>query len=343
MNDKILDFGHCLNPLGMPAAVKDALTSVLANPPAEPVDPQFTELRDIIAQRHGTDESCIAVSSSEDELIALLARTADVRRALLPVPCPPSYEWALRRAGIEIKKFQLHYKQKFRIPRGGLADSLKDCDMLLMGNPAWPSSALMAPAELLAELDRWIEKGGWLILDERAIDFTYGSVTNSLWSALRSEPRMALIRSFSNSLALTLCPLSYAVGGESWIGAARSRQFAPAVSPLAHFLIPALKELANFRGQTVECVTRLMPRLVGRLRRISGLKPLPHDANWVLCCLERDDWDAGALAAQLKKRGIVIHPCIDGRCFPLGLRVPIETDRFIKATREFLMPKNRTP
>lgn len=339
---KILDFGRCLNPLGMPGTVKDALATALENPSEEPVDFQFTELRGIIGQRHGTNERCIAVSSCEDELIALLASGASgVRRALLPVPCPAAYETALRRAGIEIIKFQLHYKHKFRIPRGALAAALKDCDMLIMGNPAWPSSALMPPAELLAELDRWIEGGGWLILDERSIDFTYGSITNSLWSALRSEPRVALIRSFSDSLALTLCPLSYAVGGAAWIGSVRTAQFAPAVSPLAHFLIPALKELANFRGQTVECVTHLMPRLVGRLRRISGLKPLPHDANWVLCRLERDGWNAVSLAEQLKNCGILIHPCIDGCCFTLGLRAPIETDRFIKAAREILMPKNR--
>ena len=220
-------------------------------------------------------------------------------------------------------------------------EALKGCNMLLMGNPSWPASALMPPADLLSEIDQWISGGGWLILDERSIDFTYGSVTNSLWSALRREPRTALIRSFSDSLALTVCPLCYAVGGAGWIQSVRAHQFAPAVSPLAHCLIPALEHLTAFRGQTVECVTHLMSRLVGRLRRISGLKPLPHDANWVLCCLERQDCDAAALSEQLKRKDILIHPCIDSRCFTLGLRVPIETDRFIKAARKILMQKTK--
>ena len=94
-----------------------------------------------------------------------------------------------------------------------------------------------------------------------------------------------------------------------------------------------------FRSSTVDAVTRLMPRLIGRLRRISGLRPLPSDANWVLCRLERDDITAPELAAQLRRRFIIVPPCIDERHFTLGLRVPIETDRFIKAAREILMPK----
>jgi histidinol-phosphate/aromatic aminotransferase/cobyric acid decarboxylase-like protein len=339
---KILDFNECLNPLGMPESVHAALAGALENLPDLPPDPDFTALRTVIAQRHGVTEERIAVSSCEDSLIALLAMTAGkVSRALLPVPCPPAYEKALNMAGIAVKKLQLEYKHGYRILRGSLAEALKGCNLLLMGNPSWPASALMPPADLLAELELWIENGGWLILDERAIDFTYGSVTNSLWSALRQVPRTALIRSFSNSLALTVCPLCYAVGGTGWIQAVRARQFVPAVSPLAHCLVPALEHLTAFRGQTVECVSHLMSLLAGRLRRISGLKPLPHDANWVLCCLERDDYDAAALSAQLKRRGILIHPCIDRRCFTLGLRPPIETDRFIKAAREILMQKTK--
>jgi threonine-phosphate decarboxylase len=339
---KILDFDERLNPLGMPESVRSALAGALENPPDPPADPEFTALRTVIAQRHGVTEDRIAVSSSEDELIALLAMTAGRgSRVLLPVPCPPSYEKALNLAGIAVKKLKLEYKHGFRILRGTLSEALKGCDMLLMGNPSWPASALMPPADLLSEIDQWISSGGWLILDERSIDFTYGSVTNSLWSALRREPRTALIRSFSDSLALTVCPLCYAVGGAGWIQSVRAHQFAPAVSPLAHCLIPALEHLTAFRGQTVECVTHLMSRLVGRLRRISGLKPLPHDANWVLCCLERQDCDAAALSEQLKRKDILIHPCIDSRCFTLGLRVPIETDRFIKAAREILMQKTK--
>ena len=66
--------------------------------------------------------------------------------------------------------------------------------------------------------------------------------------------------------------------------------------------------------------------------RMSGIKPGR---------LERDDITAPELAAQLRRRSILIPPCIDERHFTLGLRVPIETDRFIKAAREILMPRTK--
>ena len=339
---KILDFSVRANPLGTPEAIKTALTAAIREQCAAPVDPDFTALRQTIALRHGVQSGQIAVSQREEELIALLAASAGgARRALLPVPCPRSYERVLKRCGLDVKSFALPLKHNYRIPRGALAEALDGCDLLILGNPAFPSAALMPPAELLSELDRWLAGGGWLILDERAVDFTYGSITNSLWSGLRREPRAALIRSFTDSLALALCPLCYAVGGENWIAALRARQFAPALSPLAHYLAPALEHIMPFRSSTVDAVTRLMPRLIGRLRRISGLRPLPSDANWVLCRLERDDITAPELAAQLRRRFIIVPPCIDERHFTLGLRVPIETDRFIKAAREILMPKTK--
>ncbi len=337
---KVLDFGVRVNPLGMPDAVRAALLRAFEDAPAE--GGGFEALRGTIALRHGADAGQIALSDGEEKLFTMLAATASgARRALLPVPCPDAYGRALAAAGFQVKKFELSAQHRFRIPRGALAEALRGCDLLLMGNPSWPASSLMPPAELLAELDEWLERGGWLILDESAIDFTYGSVTNSLWSALRREPRTALIRSFTNSLALTLCPLCYAVGGSAWIAAVRRRQIAPETAPLAQYLAPALEHLTGFRALTVECVTHLMPRLVGRLNRVSGLRPLSRDANWILCRLERPDCSAAEFAAALKERGIIIHPCLDGSYFTLGLRIPIETDRFIKAAREILMPKRK--
>ncbi len=336
-----LDFSICSNPLGMPESVREAL--ILALQDAAPDDYDgFEALRKTIGDRHGTVSSHVALAQAEEELFTLLAATAQgVRRALLPTPCPKIYERALISAGIAIKKFKLRAENKFMFQRGALAEALTGCEMLLMGNPAWPASTLVSPSELLAELDSWLGRGGWLILDESAIDFTYGSVTNSLWSAVRREPRTAIIRSFTNSLALHVCPLCYAVGGEAWIADVRRAQFKPELSPLASHLTPALSRLTGFRSQTVECVTHLMPRLIGRLNRISGLRPLTRDANWVLCHLQRDDWTVAQFAAALKDRDILISPCIDGSYFTLALRKPIETDKFIKAAREILMPKKK--
>lgn len=336
----ILDFSIRINPLGTPEAIKTAMAAAISKYCGAPADPNFTELRQTIALRHGAEAEQIAVSQSEEELIALLAASAGgARCALLPVPCPHSYRQLLKRCGIKVKELALPSRHNYRIPRGALAKALSGCDLLILGNPAFPSAGLMPPANLLAELDSWLAGGGWLILDERDLDFTYGSVTNSLWSGLRHEPRAALIRSFTNSLALPLCPLSYAVGGADWISDLRGRQFAPALSPLAHYLAPALEHLMPFRSSTVDVVRRLMPRLIGRLRRISGLRPLPSDANWVLCRLEPGGITAEELAGQLRERSILISPCIDKQHFTLGLRVPNETDRFIKAAREILMPR----
>ena len=116
---KILDFSVRANPLGTPEAIKTALTAAIRDQCGAPVDPDFTALRQTIALRHGVQGGQIAVSQREEELIALLAASAgEARRALLPVPCPRSYERVLKRCGLDVKKFALPLKHNSRIPRG---------------------------------------------------------------------------------------------------------------------------------------------------------------------------------------------------------------------------------
>ena len=85
------------------------------------------------------------------------------------------------------------------------------------------------------------------------------------------------------------------------------------------------------------CVSELRNKLIARLRRISGLRPLPSDACWVLCTLERDDLSVPDLASLLYRRGILIEPCMDGAYFTLALRPLPDLERFIRAARDILM------
>ena len=333
----LIDFRRLVNPLGMPESVRDALKHGIEEGVPEPFDEDFSSLREMIGQRHRAAVAQIAVSHVEEELICLLAAASGARKALLPTPCPPSYERALKQAGIEACRWELSPRHNFRFAPGELKAALNGCDLLLMGNPAFPSGALLSPGGLLEELDEWVARGGWIMIDESQLDFTYGGIVNSVWSGIRRVPRAAVIRSFTSFLSLSVCPLCYAVGGEAWVSEARARQFRPAVAPLASCLASPLLSLLGSRTETVDCITELRNRLIARLRRISGLRPLPGDANWVLCALERDDLTVADLAALLYRRGFIIEPCIDGRYFTLALRPTQDLDRFIRVAREILM------
>ena len=335
----LIDFRRLVNPLGMPESVRDALKHGIEEGVPEPFDEDFSSLREMIGQRHRAAVAQIAVSHVEEELICLLAAASGARKALLPTPCPPSYERALKQAGVEACRWELSPRHNFRFAPGELRAALNGCDLLLMGNPAFPSGGLVPPGNLLEEVDEWASRGGWLIIDESMLDFTYGGIVNSVWSGVRYVQRAALIRSFTASLSLAVCPLCYAVGGAPWLSEVRSRQFHPALAPLAACLTAPLEGLMGFRGDTVDCISDLRNKLIGRLRRISGLRPLPSDANWVLCSLERDDVTVPDLVSQLNRRGIIIEPCVDGAHFALALRPMTDLERFIRAAREILMPK----
>jgi len=335
----IVDFTRPVNPLGMPQAVREALLNTVQSGLPEPFDGEFTDLRETIAVRHRAQLSQIAVSRVEEELITLLAVSCGAKRALLPMPCPESYKRAMVRAGATVKELRLSPRHNYRLVHGELREALRGCDLLLMGNPAYPSGALVPPAQLLEEVEEWASRGNWMIVDESMLDFTYGGIANSVWSGFRHVSRAALIRSFTASLALDACPLCYAVGGAGWLAQVRSLQFQPALSPLAACLTHALEKLISFRSDTIDSVAELRNKFVGRLRRVSGLRPFPSDANWVLCSFERNDMTLRELADQLRRRWIIVEPCIDDAHVALPLRPAADVDRFIRTVREILMPK----
>ena len=344
--ENIIDFSNRANPLGMPQYVREALTRALCENNMPYSQNAFYSLRRTIASRHGAYPGQTLLSQTAGELIYLLGSSSSANSALLPFPCPEYYRAALERAGIKVKLHSLNRKNGFRVQSRELMTAMKDCDIIVLGNPAFPSGLLMPPAELLECLDEWMLRGGWAIIDESAIDFTYGSTTNSVWSGVRREKRAAVIRSFTDLYAMQACPLSYAVGGEEWMSRARSMQFDPCIPPITGSIISAMDErIQAFRGETVTCVKDLMSSFSGRLRRINGIHPLSTDTNWVLCRMDeqresRPMCNAHELAALLAEKGIIIRPCIDSFHFTLALKTMLENDRLIKTTRDILMPRS---
>ena len=337
--DSIIDFSCRTNPLGMPDFIRERLCAAVSSNGAGYTD-GLEELRGALASRHGVRASQAIAAQGVEELLITLVRASGAKSAVVPVPCPACYLSALKRCGVRAIPFQLHRKNNFRVQADELRSALRGADLALVGNPSFPSGGLVRPAELLDCFDDWLYDGKWLIVDESAIDFTYGSVANSIWSGVRRRERAAVIRSLTELLAMPMCPVSYAVGGEAWIRAARSFQYSPCISPLATCLPPLLSGIMPFRAATVDCVRRLMPRFVGRLRHISGMRTLPTDANWVMCRLENPAVAGAAeFARLLEPQGMTVEPCADGHHFTLALKIPIETDRFIKAARAILMPK----
>ena len=100
----------------------------------------------------------------------------------------------------------------------------------------------------------------------------------------------------------------------------------------------ALRKLTDERDKLAAENARLQVELAGLQKRLEQAQADNDALSGQVNALAQEGSD---LAEQLKNCGILIHPCIDGCCFTLGLRAPIETDRFIKAAREILMPKNR--
>lgn len=338
--NNVLDFSIRANPLGMPPKLEEILSRVFSGCGNAAFDDNFINLREIIASRHGAHFTRIALNSDEETLLLSLVRAArGARTALLPVPCPASYVRVLEKAGLRIRRMPLSERDGFHFLPGQLKDALRGCDLLLMGNPAFPSSALFPPAPLLSELDDWLYRGGRLILDERAIDFTYGSVTNSLWSGVRNEKNVVILRSFTDFLSLRLLPLCYAVGDSDWIAGARDAENGLPVPPVWQFLTPALEHLAAFRVKTTDITASVLENFTGRMRHIAGMRALNSEANWVLCRFERDDIPTDDYFNFLKKKGITVPRCIDGCYFTVAAKHSEDMNRLVDVSRELLMPK----
>ena len=142
VGDKWLDFSANVNPIGLCAAVKNAISESIEEIVHYP-DPTGRELKEAISVHYGVSSSEIVLGNGAAELFYVLMHTIKPKRILIPVPSFSEYERAAISTGAAVDYFPISPENGFSIDRDKLIASAKNYDAVFLGNPNNPTGCLL--------------------------------------------------------------------------------------------------------------------------------------------------------------------------------------------------------
>ncbi|HEX3043784.1 MAG TPA: aminotransferase class I/II-fold pyridoxal phosphate-dependent enzyme, partial [Bacillota bacterium] len=176
----LIDFSSNINPLGIPATLKDILLQNIGQMINYP-DPEYKELRGYLSEYTGISANRIIPGNGSAEIIFLLFQSMKPSKVLLPAPTFSEYEKNAFYAGAEVYHLQLEEANEFELDVERLvAEIATGMDCVILCNPNNPTSTLIKRQQLEYLVKQASQLNAMVIIDEAFIELTVGSSANSM-------------------------------------------------------------------------------------------------------------------------------------------------------------------
>jgi histidinol-phosphate aminotransferase len=306
-------------------------------------DPDATQVRRALAERHNIRGAQIAIGNGAAELLrsAVYLLAAGGGEVVVPRPTQPLYASLATRAGAPVVEPGM--------PDGGpdveaLARSMSErTRVLVLCNPNDPTGAYI-PSERLGELLSRLPEHVHVLLDESYAQFQDVEAEDACMSLVEAFPRLLAVRSFSRIYGLSGIRAGYAVGAASATSLLGALAPALGVNALTQAaMLQALRvgdsDIQGRRDTVLEERTRV-------LRALSAL-PItapPTQANFVW--MSAQGLSGEQLAARLEASRVLVA---DGKDFGdqryvrAAIRDRHAADRLLWALGEALGGNGRVP
>ena len=332
--EDLLDFSANINPLGPPEWLRSLINSKLSSIIHYP-DPESTSLRRSIADRYGVAEEEVLVGNGSSELIYLLPRVLNVKRAVIPVPSYYDYGHAAEMAGKPVEKFFLKEEEGFRLFPSFLTSKICGDELVIIGQPNNPTGLAVDTKTLRTFISD--HPNTIFIVDEAFIQFTEG-----FESLIESRPpNLIVFQSFTKFYAIPGLRLGCVFAEKEIIRKVKETMPPWSVNSMAQAVGErALKDHA-YAEKAKACMREERAFLSRGLDSFADFKVYPGAANFFLVRIGRKDMDARILARQLLSYGIAIRVCdnfdgLDERFFRIAVRTRAENIRLLAALKEAL-------
>ncbi|MBR6951001.1 MAG: aminotransferase class I/II-fold pyridoxal phosphate-dependent enzyme [Oscillospiraceae bacterium] len=327
-----VDFSSNLNPLGMPDAVKQALTADPARFEIYP-DPACTALRRAVAAYHGLDPEDILPGNGADDMIYRLCTVLRPKKVLLTAPSFSEYAKAARAAGAELKYHALREADGFAVTEAFCDDITPDVDLVWLCTPNNPTGRTVSPPVLRRAAERCEALGVRLVVDECFLCFTDAPSCTAWLPDFRC---LAVLDAFTKRFAMAGLRLGYLMSRDHAL-LERLREGGPCWNvsgPAQAGGVAALRDPEPYMARARKIIDE-EARWLSRQLSDLGMKVYSPEANYVFF---RSPFP---LAQPLRARGLLIRSCANYPGLGEGyFRVCVHTHEknvmLIEALREVL-------
>lgn len=324
-----LDFSVNVNPLGVPRAVKAALSSAVELCSRYP-DPEAERLRRAVSDMLQVSEEKLLFGNGASELFMAVVHAVRPKKVVIPVPSFYGYEYAAKAADCEIVYYETRRENAFGITEEICEVLTGDVDLLFLANPNNPTGTFSRRENIKRLLDHCSDRGIYVVMDECFIAFCGGQF--SALSEIRSEGsgNLILISAFTKIFSIPGVRLGYLVcGNRPLLEKIRKQLPEWNLSCFAQEAGCVCAKQTDFIVETQHFVNRERPFLTEGLRR-RGYVVFPSMANFVLVYCREAAREKGLcgipLYESLLKKGILIRDCSNFRGLGSGFyRIAVRT------------------
>lgn len=297
-----LDFSANCNPLGTPAAVKQAVMESLDQMAFYP-QVGYQELKQAIACYEQVEEGDVICGNGAAELIFSLCLAGKPKKALLCAPTFAEYAQALHSVGCSIEEYWLDGRWEFQLTEDFLKALDSSYDIVFLCNPNNPTGNLIERELMERILKICEEKEIFLVIDECFQDFIENPQAYTMKHRIKESSNLFLLKAFTKRYAMPGVRLGYGISGNHRLLEQMSMVTQPwNLSVFAQAAgIAALKE-EQYVEEGRNLIFREKKYLKEEMKRL-GLKVYDSKANYLFFRGPED------LKESCLEQGILIRDC----------------------------------
>jgi len=338
--EEFIDFSASINPLG---PSKEVITDVKNNLDliSRYPDPDCNELKLALSSYLGVQEKNILMGNGAAELIYLFVRIAGCRQALIPVPTFSEYSLAVFSQGGEVHKINLNEEDGFRLPVNKIIKHFSPGKILFLCNPNNPTGRVATGKVMRRILKEALSCGVFVLVDEAFMDFMSNRDYFSVMSLAGKYPNLAVLYSMTKFFGIPGLRLGAIVTTEELVERMKTSKDPWNVNILAQVAGTAGLRDRVYMENTRRLVKRERKFLYQELDGISGLKPLPGAANFILVNVVRSGMTSQELTDLVGKRGMLVRDCygfsgLKGRFIRVAVKTRLENKKLLLVLKSVL-------
>jgi threonine-phosphate decarboxylase len=283
-------------------------------------------------------DNCVCGNGSI-ELIYLLARILNVKKAIITVPNFIDYELAFQKEGRKIQYLPGKESAGFKVPVDELSEAGEEGAVLVLSNPNNPAGYTYTKKEMETLAYRVIKKGCFLLVDEAFGEFAGKDEYGSLLHRAQEVPGLFVLRSLTKILTIPGIRLGFCTGNRKTIDSLKNRLYPWNLNAFATVIGEHLDAYRTIIEKTPGAVARERARLEEMLATFPSLQRYPSGCNYILL-KRRDEKPVAGLVDYVARRGFLIRDCsnytsLDGSFFRIAVKKHRENKKLIHLFRDY--------
>ena len=333
--EAIVNFAGNVNPLGLPASVKEAVATHADLFSSYP-DREYLSLRNVLSNYCDVPADYILPGNGSSELIALLIEARAPKHTLILGPTYSEYSRELTFSGSTQDYYHLQATSDFRPDLEDLFHTLSDgYDFLIICNPNNPTSSAISRDELKELLAFCKRKNIFVMIDETYVEFAPDISAITAVPLTKQFSNLMVLRGVSKFYAAPGMRFGYGITGNSeFLKTMREKQIPWSLNSLGAFAGEMLFQDHDYYQQTRNLILSERQKMYETIKKLPTFKIYPAYANFLLVKILKDGITSFDVFERCIQKGLMIRDCssfqcLEGEYVRFCIQMPEENQRLL--------------